>query len=339
MTTMNPITICPSTLSEGYDTYSPAASRRLFDSRTVSPYLDYASIDDDSQPATQEEFMHNQERISLSGVQPKYSMVVRDGKLRLTEEGEQGRYILKPKLSDFRNRLYSAANENLTMQIAAQVFDIETAENGLCFFQGGEAAYIVKRFDVKPDGTKRRKEDFASLAGLTAQNGGQNYKYDVLTYEECGDLIRRYLPAWRVEMLKFFDLVVFNFLVCNGDAHLKNFSVLETESGDFRLAPAYDLINTKLHVDDRIFALDRGLLRGDAVAHTPFGMIGGATFTEFGNRLGLPEKTVRRELDRFCASYSLLDKLIRNSYLSDELKEVYRDMYLGRRDSYLKVGL
>ena len=60
--------------------------------------------------------------------------------LRLTEEGEQGRYILKPKLSDFRNRLYSAANENLTMQIAAQVFGIETAENGLCFFQGGEAA-------------------------------------------------------------------------------------------------------------------------------------------------------------------------------------------------------
>ena len=191
----------------------------------------------------------------------------------------------------------------------------------------------------RPDGTKRRKEDFASLAGLTAQNGGQNYKYDVLTYEECGDLIRRYLPAWRVEMLKFFDLVVFNFLVCNGDAHLKNFSVLETESGDFRLAPAYDLINTKLHVDDRIFALDRGLLRGDAAAHTPFGMIGGATFTEFGKRLGLPEKTVRRELDRFCASYSLLDKLIGNSYLSDELKEVYRNMYLGRRDSYLKVGL
>ena len=255
------------------------------------------------------------------------------------EEGEQGRYILKPKLSDFRNRLYSAANENLTMQIAAQVFGIETAENGLCFFRGGEAAYIVKRFDVKPDGTKRRKEDFASLAGLTAQNGGQNYKYDVLTYEECGDLIRRYLPAWRVEMLKFFDLVVFNFLVCNGDAHLKNFSVLETESGDFRLAPAYDLINTKLHVDDRIFALDRGLLRGDAAAHTPFGMIGGATFMEFGKRLGLPEKTLRRELDRFCATYSLLDRLIRNSYLSDELKEVYRNMYLGRRDSYLKVGL
>ena len=254
---MNPITICPSTLAEGYDSYSPIAIKHLFDGRQVSPFLDYTPIDDDNNSAAQEEFLHNQERISLSGVQPKYSMIVRNGKLALTQKGEQGYYILKPKLSDFRNRIYSSANENLTMQIASQVFGIETAANGLCFFKGGEPAYITKRFDVKPDGTKRRKEDFASLAGLTTQNGGKNYKYEYLTYEECGELIRRYLPAWKVETLKFFDLIIFNFLICNGDAHLKNFSVLETESGDFRLSPAYDLINTKLHVDDRIFALEQ----------------------------------------------------------------------------------
>ena len=258
---MNPITICPSTLAEGYDSYSPVAIKHLFDGRQVSPFLDYTPIDDDNNSANQEEFLHNQERISLSGVQPKYSMIVRNGKLALTQKGEQGQYILKPKLSDFRNRIYSSANENLTMQIASQVFGIETAANGLCFFKGDEPAYITRRFDVKPDGTKRRKEDFASLAGLTTQNGGKNYKYEYLTYEECGELIRRYLPAWKVETLKFFDLIIFNFLICNGDAHLKNFSVLETESGDFRLSPAYDLINTKLHVDDRIFALDKGLLK------------------------------------------------------------------------------
>lgn len=60
-------------------------------------------------------------------------MIVRNGKLALTQKGEQGHYILKPKLSDFRNRIYSSANENLTMQIASQVFGIETAANGLCF--------------------------------------------------------------------------------------------------------------------------------------------------------------------------------------------------------------
>ena len=324
---------------EGYDSYSPIAIKNLFDGRQVSPFLDYTPIDDDNNSAAQEEFLHNQERISLSGVQPKYSMIVRNGKLALTQKGEQGHYILKPKLSDFRNRIYSSANENLTMQIASQVFGIETAANGLCFFKGGEPAYITKRFDVKPDGTKRRKEDFASLAGLTTQNGGKNYKYEYLTYEECGELIRRYLPAWKVETLKFFDLIIFNFLICNGDAHLKNFSVLETESGDFRLSPAYDLINTKLHVDDRIFALDKGLLKDNAAESMPYGMTNSTTFREFGKRLGLPDKTIRRELDKFCTSYPLLDTLIANSYLSDELKENYRNMYLGRRDSYLKIGL
>ena len=69
------------------------------------------------------------------------------------------------------------------------------------------------------------------------------------------------------------------------------------------------------------------------------GFVRGTTFLEFGRRLGLPEKMIRRELDRFCASYSLLDKLIANSYLTEELKESYREMYLGRRDSYLKTGL
>lgn len=112
----------------------------------------------DNNSAAQEEFLHNQERISLSGVQPKYSMIVRNGKLALTQKGEQGHYILKPKLSDFRNRIYSSANENLTMQIASQVFGIETAANGLCFFKGGEPAYITKRFDVKPDGTSAEKK-------------------------------------------------------------------------------------------------------------------------------------------------------------------------------------
>ena len=91
---MNPITICPSTLAEGYDSYSPIAIKHLFDGRQVSPFLDYTPIDDDNNSAAQEEFLHNQERISLSGVQPKYSMIVRNGKLALTQKGEQGHLSL-----------------------------------------------------------------------------------------------------------------------------------------------------------------------------------------------------------------------------------------------------
>ena len=327
--------ICPSTLAAGYDTYSPVARKRLFDRKSISPYLPYHPIEENVEEAKL--FLKNRERMSLSGVQSKYSLVTRDGRFELSKEGEQGTYILKPKLNDFLYREYSPANENLTMQLAEQVYKIETAANGLCFFLNGEMAYITKRFDVASDGTKYRVEDFASLAGLTSDNAGKEFKYDVLSYENIAEFIQKYVPAWRVELLKFFDIVVFNFLFSNGDAHLKNFSLLETPDGDFKLAPAYDLINTSLHLpDDTIFALRKGLFKGGDQTNCPMGIITGNTFVEFGKRIGLPEKTVKKEIERFCDTYEKAETLISNSFLSDELKAQYRVMYRTRRDSYLK---
>ncbi|MCX6225155.1 MAG: HipA domain-containing protein [Bacteroidia bacterium] len=200
--------------------------------------------------------------------------------------------------------------------------------------------YVTKRFDVAPDGTKYREEDFASLGGLTSENAGKEFKYDSLSYQGLAELMQKYVPAWRVEILKFFDLVVFNFLNSNGDAHIKNFSLLETTDGDFKLTPAYDLINTGLHLPgDEIFALRKGLFNAGDQPNRPIGIITGKTFIEFGKRIGLPEKTVKREIDRFCASYCKAESLIENSYLSDELKVQYRTMYHTRRDSYLRSGL
>lgn len=56
-----------------------------------------------------------------------------------------------------------------------------------------------------------------------------------------------------------------------------------------------------------------------------------------GIQIGLPEKTVKRELERFCATYEKLEILVANSFLSDDLKALYRKQYEGRRDSFLKV--
>lgn len=63
----------------------------------------------------------------------------------------------------------------------------------------------------------------------------------------------------QVDKLRFFELVLFNFVYSNGDAHLKNFSLLEEKKGRFRLSPAYDLLNTHLHINDGIFAMSKGL--------------------------------------------------------------------------------
>src|SRR5208282_807749 len=119
--------------------------------------------------------------------------------------------------------------EHVTMQIANQVYKITTAENGLVFFSNDEPAYITRRFDIVSNGVKLGKEDFASLAGKTEENAGLNFKYDY-SYEEIAVLIKQHVAAWKIEMEKFYSLVVFNFMFSNGDAHLKNFSILETSN-------------------------------------------------------------------------------------------------------------
>src|SRR5690554_6239332 len=161
------ITNCPSTLAEGFDSYSPTALKRVFYGRKVNHVLPYHAPEVSEGDA--ELFMENRKRLSISGVQEKVSLVLDKNKLRLARQEEQGLYILKPIPRDIMKVNQVPANEHLTMQIARQVYNIDTAENALIFFQNGAPAYITKRFDVKEDGSKLGKEDFASLAGQTTE--------------------------------------------------------------------------------------------------------------------------------------------------------------------------
>lgn len=329
---MTELTVCPSTLQEGFATYSPAARKQLFDGREVSHVLDFDSPNNDS--ADNEAYLKSVGRISLSGVQPKASMVVDDdNQLVKPAESERGAYILKPSPSSYAllERKYCPANEHLTMQLASQVYHIETAANALCFFRDGEAAYLCRRFDVGPNGQKYSQEDFASLAGLTNANGGSDFKYCNLGYEECADIIRKYVKAAPVEMLKFFRVVVFNYLTLNDDAHLKNFSLINRGDGEYHLSPAYDLINTSLHLRmPRIFALDKGLFK-EGMQLSDTRTVGRKDFEEFGRRIGLAQRLVDRELDSFATERTLAKTLIYRSFLSESLKRIYWLSYNYRR--------
>ena len=154
------LNVCPSTLAEGFTTYSPTARKTLFDGRAVSHVF-------------RGENPHKG-RIPLSGVQSKFSAVIGDdGNIRYGKDGERGTFILKPNPTGYHlfNRKYCAANENVTMQIASQVYGISTAANALCFFDDGEPAYITRRFDIGKGGAKHPQEDFAALMGYTKANG------------------------------------------------------------------------------------------------------------------------------------------------------------------------
>jgi serine/threonine-protein kinase HipA len=277
---------CPGTLAEGFTTYSPGCLRNLFSGKKVNHILPYEAPQQSEEVA--EQFMENRTRISISGVQEKLSLLLEKNLLRLTKKGEQGTYILKPIPRDLKKVDQVPANEHLTMQIAKQVYGIHTAENAMIFFKNDSPAYITKRFDVKEEPGKWGKEDFATLAGKTKDNAGANFKYEY-SYEEAGMLIQKFVPAWRIEIEKYFSLVVFNFLFSNGDAHLKNFSVLESSKGDYLLSPAYDLVNTKLHVDDSDFALGKGLFADNfkSEEYKKSGHPSKKDLTEFAKRIGV----------------------------------------------------
>lgn len=325
------IEYCPGTLAEGFSTYSPGCLRNLFNGKKVSHFLQYDAPKQNEEVA--EQFMENRKRISISGVQEKLSLVLEKNVLRLTKEGEAGTYILKPIPSDLKKVDQVPANEHLTMQIAKQVYGISTAENAMIFFASGAPAYITKRFDVKNDGGKWGKEDFASLSGKTNVNAGANFKYDG-SYEELGLLIQKYVPAWRVEIEKYFSLVVFNFLFSNGDAHLKNFSLLESSKGDYLLSPAYDLINTKLHVDDSDFALQGGLFADEFKSgyYKKNSHPVKADFETFGKRIGVAETRVDKLLKPFLERQAFVETLISRSFLSEENKRGYLLMYNMKRN-------
>lgn len=319
---------CPGTLAPGYHTYSRTALVRVFQGRKVSHILPYDSPASD--PDTEELFEENQSRMSISGVQEKFSVLLEKNKLRLISEGERGTYILKPIPGAGRRPDQMPANEHLTMQIARQVFDIETAENALIFFQDGAPAYITKRFDVGPDGNKLAQDDFASLAGRTPQTHGEHYKY-LGNYLELFQLMEKYVPAHKVEAPKLLKLLMFNYLFSNGDAHVKNFSILETPMGDYRLAPAYDLLNTRIHIKDKDFALEDGLL--------PKNLAQGKIqhqFSVLATLAGIPPKTFTDITALMLSGSEKVERLTNSSFLDETTKRNYFQSYRGRLNQLMK---
>ena len=124
---------------------------------------------------------------------------------------------------------------------------------------------------------------------------------------------------------------MFNYLTLNDDAHLKNFSLINRGDGEYHLAPAYDLINTSLHLTmPRIFALDKGLFK-EGMQLSDTRTVGRKDFEEFGRRIGLSERLIKRELDFFATEQPLAKELIGRSFLSEGLKRSYWLSYNYRR--------
>jgi len=317
---------CHCCLRETETDFCRTCSRKLFGKDRFSAMLNFSLPDIAQAPDGKPQ------RISISGAQPKYSLKIKGKGLVPTDR--HGTYILKPATS-MQFRLYAdmPANEHVTMLMARQIFKLDVAESALLQFPSGEYAYLTKRYDVHRDGTRIHQEDFAQVADLSSEEQGSNYKYESLSYEDIAELIKDHVSAHTIALEKFFRTVLFNYLVCNGDAHIKNFSIYSpNQEGVFELSPAYDLMNTSLHASDSRTALD--MFKDEDSFQTDFyrdnGFYGAADFMEFAKRIGIVETRALRFVKDIVAHVPEMDSMLGQSFLSDEAKRQYRESIRDR---------
>lgn len=236
-------------------------------------------------------------KLSISGVQPKLSMKLDKKNNSLISVAEGGEYILKPQTAAFPN---IPENEQCCMDMAAE-FKIDVASHCLLLLKDGSWAYIVKRFDRK-SGVKIHQEEFFQILGT-----GYKYKGSV---EQIGRKLKEISTAPGYDAQLFFERVVFYFIIGNGDAHLKNYSIAYKDKETIRLTPAYDIVCSKLVIPDEedsalsINAKKNELKRED--------------FDKLAEYLNIP---IKIRYEKFEKSLTLMETIIKNSKIKKEAQE------------------
>ena len=296
---------CYQQLADGQLEYHPACSRKLF-GRTTPPAFPYSEA---QMLGLAEEIVR--QHMTVTGVQPKLSLSLvpgsaTDGPARLTIVGALGgEYILKPPTSRYP---HLPEVEDATMHLAA-LARIATVPHGLLRLQDGALAYVTRRID-RWKGQKLHMEDMCQLTGRLTEN-----KYDG-SHEQVARALRTYSANPGLDVVNFYELVLFSFLTGNADMHLKNFSLLHTPGLGYGLAPAYDLVATALvnPADTEELALmlnakKRKLKQKD--------------FRAAAQRAGVDDKVMTGLFTKFTRVRPAWEKLLAESFLPTELKESY----------------
>ncbi len=260
--------------------------------------------------------------VAVPGVQPKLSLtLVKETKdnsdARLTVVGALGgQYIFKPPSSKFPEM---PENEHVTMRMA-EVFGINVVPSSLIRLLSGELCYITKRVDRTKMGEKIHIIDMFQITEAFDKYKG--------SMEKVGKALNSYSRNTLLDKTYFFDLALFSFLTGNNDMHLKNFSMIQNDSG-WGLAPAYDLLNVAI-----VFPED-----SEELALTLAGKkkkLKREHFEQLGESLGLTPKQIRSAFFRMIKNNSNASDWIAKSFLSQDMKTAYMKV-MEERYNQLKL--
>jgi serine/threonine-protein kinase HipA len=258
-------------------------------------------------------------KMSVQGVQTKLSaqLKIKDETFELVDQF--GHYILKPQ-SEYYQDL--PENEAITMTLAGSI-GLDIPIHGLLYSQDGSMTYFIKRFDRIGKTKRLPVEDFAQLIGLT-----RDTKYNA-SMEQTIKVIMEFCSFPAIELVKFFKLTLFNFLVGNEDMHLKNISLI-TKNDIVMLSPGYDLVNSSIALRNA----------KEEIALPLNGKKKNLTSKDFFQYLAverthLSEKTVHSIIQLFKRSIPIWIDLINISFLSARMKEEYLRLLFERSNRLL----
>ncbi len=286
--------------------YHQKCSKKVFGT-TQPPHVPFKSTD----VAAEAQKMVG--RMSISGVQPKLSTIYDRKRRALTVVDRGGLFILKPPTDRFESL---PENENLCMNIVS-TYGIEVPPHGLLPLTDGKLAYVVKRFDRLDDGSKLQQEDFQQLLQTDDKYAG--------SYERIANFIKKHSNVPGLDLVNLFERALLFFVLGNGDAHLKNFSLLRREDIGYQLSPAYDVVNSRLVLPEEKEDMCLSL-QGKR------NNISKKDLQGLSVHFGLGSKQVNNALERLSALRSSIETMIEGSFLEKRLRNRFLEIFEERME-------
>ena len=287
--------------------YHASCSRKIFGA-LIAPKLPYSESNMEGLA-----MQVIQSQTSVTGVQPKLSLHLASAKepnlaKRFTIVGMWGGYILKPPSPNYPNM---PEVEDLTMHLA-HIAKIKVVPHSLIRLQSGNLAYITKRID-RVRKTKLHMEDMCQLTEKLTED-----KYRG-SHEQVAKAILKYSANPGLDVVNFFEVVLFSFLTGNADMHLKNFSLIYEPTIGPVFSPAYDLVATALvnPADDEDLALT---LNGKRKK------INRSDFIKAFTTLGLDIKQQENIFDKMEKAFPKWKQMIVIRFLYEDWKEMYKEL-------------
>ncbi len=298
---------CYKELKDGEIDFHKTCSKKIFGT-TNAPELPYTR---ENLTELAKQVIRSQ--TTLTGVQAKLSLDINKGGKneadRFTIVGLWGRYILKPQTDRFP---HLPELEDLTMHLA-ELSKINVVPHSLIRFKDGELCYITRRIDRTDNGEKLHMEDMCQLSERLTE-----HKYKG-SYEQIAKVIQRFSSVPKLDLINYWEQVIFSWITGNADMHLKNFSLYSKEHGKYLLTPAYDMLSTALVMPDDTEELALTL-------NAKKRKIKKEDFEISMQASGLEKKVIDNIFNKFIRVKDKWFEFIEISFLPNEMKEEFKSL-------------